>query len=74
LEPVFATLEADMAVAPFLSRTVPDRLMILREAGLPALPHFDVNLRVPSSGLSAVTSEFARHIRDAFGRRYVAHN
>ena len=70
LEPVFATLEADMAVAPFLSRTVPNRLAILREAGLPSLPHFNVNLRVPSSGQSAVTRELARHIRDAFGRRY----
>jgi DNA-binding transcriptional LysR family regulator len=71
LEPVFATLEADMAVAPFLSRTVPERLMILREVGLPPLPQFNVNLRVPGSGQSAVTGEFARHIRDAFGRRYV---
>src|SRR4029079_5017018 len=26
MEPVFATLEADLAVAPFLQRTVPDRL------------------------------------------------
>jgi DNA-binding transcriptional LysR family regulator len=70
LQPVFATLEADMAVAPFLSRTVPERLMVLHEAGLPPLPRFDINLRVPSSGQSAVTRELARHIRDAFGRRY----
>ena len=70
LEPVFATLEADMAVAPFLSRTVPNRLAILQEAELPSLPHFNVNLRVPSSAQSAVTRELARHIRDAFSRRY----
>ncbi|HXP65724.1 MAG TPA: LysR family transcriptional regulator [Steroidobacteraceae bacterium] len=70
LEPVFATLEADMAVAPFLGQTVPERLEILTEAGLPALPFFSVNLRVRSSGQSAVTGELARHIRDAFERRY----
>jgi DNA-binding transcriptional LysR family regulator len=70
LEPVFATLEADMAVAPFLSRTVPDRLMILREAELPPLPHFNINLRVPITGQSEVTAELARHIRDAFARRF----
>ena len=73
LEPVFATLESDVAVAPFLSRTVPQRLMILRDVGLPPLPQFQVILRVPSSGRSAVTDELARHIRDEFSRRY-AHN
>lgn len=73
LEPVFATLEADIAVAPFLSQTVPDRLMILREAGLPALPRFNVNLRVAGTGLSAVSGELARHIRDAFARRFLGH-
>ena len=46
------------------------RMKILTEAGLPALPFFSVNLRVRSSGQSAVTGELARHIRDAFERRY----
>ena len=69
LEPVFATLESDVAVAPFLSRTVPQRLMIIRDAGLPPLPSFHINLRMPSSGRSAVTDELARHLRDAFSRR-----
>jgi DNA-binding transcriptional LysR family regulator len=69
LEPVLATLEADMAVAPFLSRTVPDRLAILRGTGLPALPSFNINLRAPSGG-TAVSVELARHIRNAFARRY----
>jgi hypothetical protein len=70
LEPVFATLESDVAVAPFLSRTVPQRLRILRDVGWPPLPQFQVILRVPSSGRSAVTDELARHIRDEFSRRY----
>jgi hypothetical protein len=70
LEPVFATLEADMAIAPFLSRTVPERLSVLRDALLPQLPRFNINLRLPGSGRSAVTDELAQHIREAFGRRY----
>lgn len=70
LEPVFATLEADMAVAPFLSRTIPDRLMVLDENGLPALPVFHINLRLPMTGVSAVATELARHIREGFRQRY----
>jgi DNA-binding transcriptional LysR family regulator len=70
LEPVFATLEADMAVAPFLSRTVPDRLASFSDSELPPLPLFHINLRLPSSGVSAVAAELARHIREGFSRRY----
>ena len=71
LEPVFATLEADMAVAPFLSRTVPDRLQALPQGCLPLLPLFHINLRLPSNGVTRVASELARHIREGFSRRYV---
>jgi len=70
LEPVFATLEADMAVAPFLSRTIPDRLMVLDENSLPALPVFHINLRLPTTGVGAVATELARHIREGFRQRY----
>ena len=70
LEPVFATLEADMAVATFLSRTVPDRLATVSDPHLPPLPLYHVNLRLPSTGVTAVTSELARCIRDGFQRRY----
>jgi DNA-binding transcriptional LysR family regulator len=70
LEPVFATLEADMAVAPFLFRTVPERLCVLPTGLLPALPRFHISLRVPSAGVTRVTSELARHIREDFSRRY----
>lgn len=70
LEPVFATLEADMAIAPFLSRTVPDRLMPLDDSSLPALPIFHINLRLPTTGVSAVTRELARHVREGFRKRY----
>ncbi|MGC1548152.1 MAG: LysR family transcriptional regulator [Rhodanobacter sp.] len=69
LEPVFATLEADMAVAPFLSRTVPDRLLVLNNNDLPSLPLFHINLRLRSNGVSDVALELARHIREGFSKR-----
>jgi DNA-binding transcriptional LysR family regulator len=71
LEPVFATLEADMAVAPFLFHTVPDRVEVLPDGCLPSLPPFHINLRLPSRGVTRVASELARHIREGFRRRYV---
>jgi len=70
LESVFATLEADMAIALFLSRTVPDRLAVLRVRELPELPLFHINLRFPSTGAPSVVTEFARHIREGFSSRY----
>jgi DNA-binding transcriptional LysR family regulator len=70
MEPVFATLEADMAVAPFLFHTVPDRVEVLPDGCLPPLPAFHINLRVPSKGATKVASELARHIREGFSRRY----
>jgi DNA-binding transcriptional LysR family regulator len=70
LESVFATLEADMAIALFLSRTVPDRLAGLRGRELPELPRFHINLRLPSTGTKPVIAEFARHIREGFSSRY----
>jgi DNA-binding transcriptional LysR family regulator len=70
LEPVFATLAADMAVAPFLRRTVPASLVVLEDGLLPQLPVFHVNLRLPSHGASDVTLELARHVREGFATRY----
>jgi DNA-binding transcriptional LysR family regulator len=70
LESVFATLEADMAIALLLSRTVPDRLAILRSRELPELPRFHINLRLPSTGVTSVATEFARHIRQGFSSRF----
>jgi DNA-binding transcriptional LysR family regulator len=70
LEPVYATLEADMAIAPFLSRTVPPRLAILKTRDLPTLPHFFVNLRLADGPATASTDAFVRHIREGFAARY----
>jgi DNA-binding transcriptional LysR family regulator len=70
LEPVFATLEADMAIAAFLSRTVPERLDVIEDAGLPKLSQHLISLRTPASALNPVAQELARHICEGFERRY----
>jgi DNA-binding transcriptional LysR family regulator len=67
LEPILATLEADMAVAPYMSQIIPDKLvMIDPEVGLPALPTYHINLRLPSTGTSPITNELADYIRKGF--------
>jgi hypothetical protein len=70
LEPVFATLESDMAIAAFLSRTVPERLEVIDDGSLPKLSQHPISLRTSPSGMSAVAQELARHIREGFERRY----
>lgn len=70
LEPVFATLEADMAIAPFLSKTVPERLTVLSGPHLPKLPRQFVNLKLPSTRVNALTRELARYIREGFHKRH----
>ena len=70
LEPVFATLEADMAIAPFLSRTVPVRLAIVKSRELPTLPHFFLNLRLAEGPATASTDAFVQHVRESFASRY----
>ena len=70
-EPVTALLQADMAVAPFLSFTVPDFLDTLQiDSGLPALPEFFINLHLPASGTHDRTRELARFIRNGFSSRF----
>jgi len=59
-----------MAIAMFLSRTVPDRLKALRGRELPSLPQFHLNLRIGSNGNSPVVAELASHIREGFESRY----
>ena len=67
LEPVFATLEADIALGAFLSRTVPERLVMLDASnGLPDLPICFVNLLLPSRGLSNAALALADALRAYF--------
>jgi DNA-binding transcriptional LysR family regulator len=59
-----ATLEADVAVGVFLRSAVPAGLApVPPEAGLPALPAFNVNLYVRQGGVASVVEELAGHIR-----------
>ena len=66
LEPVHAAIEAGLAVAPLLRSSVPERFEILgREARLPALPEFRINLYLPP-GASPATRDLADHVRASF--------
>ena len=73
LEPVYAVLEAGLAVAPLLRTSVPERFEIFegrsaREARLPPLPEFRVNLYVrPGAGPAA--RDLADHVRASFSAR-----
>lgn len=70
LEPVYAVLEAGLAVAPLLASSVPERFEILtgaraRRARLPTLPEFRINLYVPPRAGPA-TQELADYVRAGF--------
>jgi DNA-binding transcriptional LysR family regulator len=69
LEPVHAVLDAGLAVAPLLRSSVPDRFEILgREARLPPLPEFRINLYLlPGAGPAA--RRLADHVRASFSGR-----
>ena len=69
--PLQTSLEADLAVSPLLSQTVPAGLYVLpAEANLPALPTFYINLHLPPAGASPIAAELADHIRRHFAARY----
>ena len=70
LEPVFATVEADMAVAPFLRKTVPEKLNVLDIPELPALPVFHINLRFPARPIPGPARALVDQIRGGFRSRY----
>ncbi len=66
-----ATLEADLAVAPLLSQSVPEGLQILDgESGLPSLPAYYINLYQAPANPSPIATELAKHISQCFGLRY----
>lgn len=71
IEAQCATLEADLAVSPFLSQTVPERLEILGEAsGLPSLPTYFINLYLAPTKPSPIALELSRHIAKHFAARF----
>jgi DNA-binding transcriptional LysR family regulator len=74
LEPVYAAIEAGLAVAPLLRTSVPERFEVLgRDARLPALPEFRINLYAPP-GLSPAARDLADHVRVHFAGRPGRHN
>jgi DNA-binding transcriptional LysR family regulator len=63
MEPVRATLEADLAIAPLLQHSVPASLEVLSDnKGLPKLPSFRINLYVGARRNSVVRA-FADEVR-----------
>jgi len=76
MEPVYAAIEAGLAVAPLLRSSVPERFEILgRHARLPALPEFRINLYAPP-GIGPAARDLAEHVRSHFSgpRRRAADN
>jgi DNA-binding transcriptional LysR family regulator len=70
LEAVFATLDADMAVAVFLAPTVPEGMEPVRDRGLPTLPSFHLNLHCAPDQISPAAEELAIQIRGGIRSRY----
>ena len=73
LEPVYAAIEAGLAVAPLLRSSVPARFEVFegrsgREARLPPLPEFRINLYT-RPGLTPAARDLADHVRASFAQR-----
>lgn len=67
---VNATVAAGISVSVLLRETVPASLEALAEnIGLPRLPSFALNLRLPPGRTSELAEEMARHIRAEFATR-----
>lgn len=75
MEPLLASLEADLAVGPLLRRTTPDYLQVIDyEARLPRLPMYLVNMYLPPVQQNEIALELARHIRQEFATRFRRHD
>lgn len=67
LESILGTVEADMAVAPYMSTMVPDQLEIIDPSvGLPSLPIYHINLHMPGSGGSESANLLSDYIKKGF--------
>jgi DNA-binding transcriptional LysR family regulator len=77
MEPLLASMEADLAIGPLLRRSTPDYLQVIDEdARLPPLPGFLINMYLPPVQQSEIAVELARHVRQEFAsrfRRYDSH-
>ncbi len=70
MEPLLASIEADLAIAPLLRSTIPHYLQPFdRDRRLPRLPKFFINLYLPPARQSEIALELARHISQEFEAR-----
>jgi DNA-binding transcriptional LysR family regulator len=70
MEPLLASIEADLAIAPLLRSTIPHYLQAIdRDHRLPRLPKFLINMYLPPARQSEIAVELARHIRQEFEAR-----
>ncbi len=70
MEPLLASIEADLAIAPLLRSTIPHYLQpIDGDRRLPRLPRFFINLYLPPARQSEIALELARHIGQEFAAR-----
>ena len=67
MEPLLASIEADLAVAALLRTTIPNYLHVIeRDRRLPRLSKFLINMYLPPARQSEIAVELARHIRQEF--------
>ncbi len=67
MEPMLASIEADLAIAALLRTTVPHYLQAIeRDRRLPRLPKFLINMYLPPARQSETAVELARHIAQEF--------
>jgi hypothetical protein len=65
-----ASLDADVAIGPFLRRTIPDYLRWVNDDRLPRLPRFLINMYLPPAKQNEIAVELARHVRQEFASRF----
>jgi DNA-binding transcriptional LysR family regulator len=67
MEPLLASIEADLGVAALLRTTIPKYLQLIdRDRRLPRLPKFLINMYLPPARQSEIAVELARNIRQEF--------
>src|SRR5262245_16651604 len=70
MEPLLASIEADLAIAALLRTTIPHYLQAIeRDRRLPRLPKFLINMYLPPARQSEIALELSRHIRQEFQSR-----
>jgi DNA-binding transcriptional LysR family regulator len=70
MEPLLASIEADLAIAPLLRTTIPHYLQAIdRDRRLPGLSNFLINMYLPPARQSEIAVELARHIGQEFEAR-----